>query len=83
MLSPDPRSLFPAFAEATDDADAAAAAILRIQQRFETEMIKTDALNLYQSELLVVFFKRFNSKLSPSVRPVSGIKAANRPPLMS
>ena len=80
MLSPDPRSLFPAFAEATDDA---AAAILRIQQRFETEMIKTDALNLYQSELLVVFFKRFNSKLSPSVRPVSGIKAANRPPLMS
>ena len=80
MLSPDPRSLFPAFAEATDD--AAAAAILRIQQRFETEMIKTDACNLYQSELLV-FFRRFNSKLSPSVRPVSGIKAANRPPLMS
>ena len=52
MLSPDPRSLFPAFAEATDDA---AAAILRIQQRFETEMIKTDVCNLYQSELLVVF----------------------------
>ena len=81
MLSPDPRSLFPAFAEATDD-DAAVAAILRIQQRFETEMIKTDVCNLYQSELLVVF-RRFNSKLSPSVRPVSGIKAANRPPLMS
>ena len=54
MLSPDPRSLFPAFAEATDD-DAAVAAILRIQQRFETEMIKTDVCNLYQSELLVVF----------------------------
>ena len=82
MLSPDPRSLFPAFAEATDDAAAAVAAILRIQQRFETEMIKTDVCNLYQSELLVVF-RRFNSKLSPSVRPVSGIKAANRPPLMS
>lgn len=62
MLSPDPRSLFPAFAEAADDA---AAAILRIQQRFETEMIKTDALNLYQSELLVVFL---NSSIRSLVR---------------